>query len=404
MKTIEQQAFQHDIFLSYASEDRERITVLVKTMESLGWSVWWDQRIPTGREFDEFIEEQLEASKSVVVVWSNTSIKKRWVKTEAKEGLDRNVLFPVMIDDVRIPLEFRRLQAANLVQWQGDESHGPWSSLVQDLSKVLGTPTSSAVRDKKRSKDTVQDIVEPTQQKRVGQTISQSSRKESKQEPEGMVLIPKGPFLYGDEKKKVIIDHDYYMDVQLVTNADFAKFIKAGGYETESYWTEEGWQWRKEENIRQPEFWKDQQWNQADQPVVGVSYYEVEAYAKWAGKRLPTEQEWEKAARGTDGREHPWGEEFDAGRCAASVGKARDRTVPVGSYPEGQSPYGCHDMAGNVWEWCASWYDEGQVRRVLRGGSWFDTGPELFSCAFRGSTDPRGRGDVVGFRCAQDAP
>ena len=107
MKTLEQQTFQHDIFLSYASEDRERIT----------WSVWWDQRIPTGREFDEFIEEKLEASKSVVVVWSNTSIKKRWVKTEAQEGLDRNVLFPVKIDEVKIPLEFRRLKAANLIQW-----------------------------------------------------------------------------------------------------------------------------------------------------------------------------------------------------------------------------------------------------------------------------------------------
>lgn len=224
------------------------------------------------------------------------------------------------------------------------------------------------------------------------------------QVPEGMVFIPKGPFLYGDEKTEISIDHDFFMDSNPVTNEAFAQFIKAGGYETESYWTEEGWQWRKKENIQQPKYWNDKEWNQADHPVVGVSYYEAEAYAKWAGKRLPTEQEWEKAARGTDGRKYPWGEEFDARRCGSSVGESRHRTTPVGSYPEGQSPYGCQDMAGNVWEWCASWSDQKRKYRVLRGGSWYDYNLENFRCAHRYIDIPRIRYVNFGFRCAQVAP
>jgi len=340
----------------------------------------------------------------VVVVWSNTSIKKRWVKTEAQEGLDRNVLFPVLIDDVRIPLEFRRLQAANLIHWQGDESHGPWSSLVEDLSKVLGPPTSSPVTEKKGTKGNGPIVAETPQQKWPRKTPTSRPSEKASHIPEGMVLIPKGPFLYGDKKEKVVIDHGFFMDSNPVTNEAFAQFIKAGGYETESYWTEEGWQWREKENIQQPKYWKDQQWNQADHPVVGVSYHEAEAYAKWAGKRLPTEQEWEKAARGTDGRKYPWGEEFDARRCASSVGNARARTAPVGSYPEGQSPYGCQDMAGNVWEWCASWYDADKDSRVLRGGACYITFSLYFRCAFRVNCGPRGRDFIVGVRCAQDAP
>ncbi len=140
--------------------------------------------------------------------------------------------------------------------------------------------------------------------------------------------------------------------------------------------------------------------------MVGVSYYEAEAYAKWAGKRLPTEQEWEKAARGTEGREYPWGQEFDASLCACSVARELKGTVPVGNHSEGQSPFKCQDMAGNVWEWCASWYDADEDTRVLRGGSWSVVNPKSFRCAYRVSdyVIPRDRFNDYGFRCAQDAP
>lgn len=117
---MEQQTFQHDIFLRYARDDRERVKMLAHTLESLGWSVWWDRRIPAGKRFAKVIEEQLDASRTVVVVWSKISIHSDWVHTEASEGLRRDALIPVLIDAVTIPLEFRRMQAADLIHWQGD--------------------------------------------------------------------------------------------------------------------------------------------------------------------------------------------------------------------------------------------------------------------------------------------
>ena len=160
------------------------------------------------------------------------------------------------------------------------------------------------------------------------------------------------------------IDHDYWIDQYPVTNEKYRAFILADGYGNQAYWSVEGWKWKAENNIIVPEYWNDTEWNKADHPVVGVNYYEAEAYAKWAGKRLPTEREWEKAARGEDGREYPWGDEFDKNKCNSSEA-AIGHTTPVTQYPKGVSPYGCYDMAGNVWEWCADWYDE-ETERLAR--------------------------------------
>ncbi|MGE3939220.1 MAG: SUMF1/EgtB/PvdO family nonheme iron enzyme [Nitrospirales bacterium] len=408
----------HDIFLSYASEDRERVTPIARTLESLGWRVWWDRRIPTGKRYAQVIEEQLDASRTVVVVWSKTSIQSDWVHTEADEGLRRDVLFPIRIDDVRPPFEFRRIQAADLMQWQGNQDDDQWRLLIDDLASVPDMPKPSSQIGHEEEQEKKTSISEKTKSgaksKNAGtsRTTPAGSWKEqskpgghTRKVPDGMVLIPNGLFLYGDEKKTVVLDLDYYMDIHPVTNAPYRKFIEAGGYDQQSYWSPKGWNWGKEKHVTQPASWDDEKFNRPDQPVVGVSYYEAEAYAKWAGKRLPTEQEWEKAARGMDGQEYPWGNEFLEDRCASSVGKqARDRTTPVGSYPDGKSPFGCQDMAGNVWEWCASWYYADEDTRVLRGGSWAYDVPEFFRCAYRNNYFPGVRSSVFGFRCAQDAP
>ena len=110
-----------DIFISYASADRERAGLMARALEARGWSVWWDRTIPPGRQFDEVIEEALDAARCVVVLWSKASTASSWVKTEAAEAMRRKALIPALIDvDVKIPLEFRRLQAADLSRWHGE--------------------------------------------------------------------------------------------------------------------------------------------------------------------------------------------------------------------------------------------------------------------------------------------
>jgi formylglycine-generating enzyme required for sulfatase activity len=223
-------------------------------------------------------------------------------------------------------------------------------------------------------------------------------------EVEGMIYVPPGPFIMGGEGGLPLqiarLEESFFIGRYPVTNAQYRHFVEAGGYEKREYWSDEGWQYKRKEEWTAPRFWNDPEWNQPDQPVVGVSWYEAEAYARWAGMRLPTEMEWEKAARGIDGREYPWGDGFDPDRCntdESGIGK----TTPVGKYsPNGDSPYGLADMAGNVWEWCADWYDKDKDTKVLRGGSWFDYRWDA-RCICRYWLSPWYRSYNVGFRCAR---
>ncbi|MFH0801630.1 MAG: SUMF1/EgtB/PvdO family nonheme iron enzyme [bacterium] len=210
-----------------------------------------------------------------------------------------------------------------------------------------------------------------------------------------LIMIPAGEFIMGsndyeDEKPphRVYLSA-YYIGKYEVTNEQFAKFINATGYNARGSWKN---------------YYNS---GTADHPVVCVSWNDAQAYCKWASLRLPTEAEWEKAARGTDGRKYPWGDEWDEGRCnwfqgpqlpgIVSIYQGRG-PLSVGSFSSGSSPYGCLDMAGNVWEWCADWYGEKYYSqslssdpqgpssgsyRVLRGGSWGDDGTINLRCANR---------------------
>jgi len=232
-----------------------------------------------------------------------------------------------------------------------------------------------------------------------------------------MALIPAGEFSMGSDYMGLGYIHSvyidaFYMDIYEVTNAQYGKFMDATGHSA-------------------PDYWYDSDLNAPDQPVVGVSWYDAVAYAEWAGKRLPTEAEWERAARGgLVGKRYPWGDEAPD---ADGVYKANYTnpwngatdgyryTAPVGRFPP--NGYGLYDMAGNAWEWCADWYDpkyyadspyknplgpDSGSYRTIRGGSWCNAAYAL-RVANRSIGDPShtyygiGFGCGIGFRCVQDA-
>jgi formylglycine-generating enzyme required for sulfatase activity len=203
-----------------------------------------------------------------------------------------------------------------------------------------------------------------------------------------------------------------------VTNAQFSRFLAEGGYRRPEFWDREGLAWRTRQHADHPAYWHDQRFNQPAQPVTGVSFFEAEAFACFAGGRLPTEVEWEKAARGCDGRTHPWGEdEPDLSRACFAPGfvPIQATTHPADDLPTGDSPWGCRQMAGNVFEWCADRFHpdtparrgDTQIearpspRRVLKGGAWHTGAPRLRASA-RWSFTPDLRDNVVGFRIVFD--
>jgi formylglycine-generating enzyme required for sulfatase activity len=189
-----------------------------------------------------------------------------------------------------------------------------------------------------------------------------------------------------------------------VTNGQFRRFLDSGGYDNRSLWHQTGWRWREANKTCEPGLWRDAKWNGATQPVVGVSWWEADAFCRWAGCRLPTEREWEAAARGLQGWAHPWGDEWRAGICNSDEAQL-GVTTPVGVFPGSTAVCGADDMAGNVWEWCTDLFDPTEsddptAVRVVRGGSWYDP-PRYCRSAVRDFSPPDYRGGFLGFRAAR---
>ena len=229
--------------------------------------------------------------------------------------------------------------------------------------------------------------------------------------PNVMVRIPAGAFTMGSNSRlpdegpqHTVRLKPFRIDKYEVTNLQYQQFIEATGRRSPQHF----------QNRAFPD-------GKADHPVTFVSWHDAKAYCEWAGKRLPSDAEWEKAARGTDGRTYPWGDEFDVNKANMPLRweslKTEGDTTPVGAFPNGVSPFGLYDMSGNVWEWTEDWYrrypgnndpneNYGEQYKTLKGGSWWDC--SFYQCGIsapvynRSFFDPQTKNSSFGFRCAKD--
>jgi sulfatase modifying factor 1 len=219
-----------------------------------------------------------------------------------------------------------------------------------------------------------------------------------------LVRITAGGFEMGDGEdsncpKHMVELSEYWMGVYSVTNRQYARFVEETGHREPDY-----------------EFWR--QPGKADHPVMDVSWEDCAAYAKWSGLSLPTEAQWEKAARGPGGLVYPWGDEWDESKCRHDKNMGGETTAEVWDYSEGASGYGTEQQSGNVWEWCADEYDknyykaspakdpdgpEGGATRVYRGGSWRSGGASYFRGAYRITGDSASRYGTRGFRLVRNS-
>jgi len=387
------------------------------------WLAWWC--VVEGRAVTEGTREVVERQSVRLLESDEVADRRRAVSALARMRSERVVqpLFRAMADD---DAEVVELAVQALVE-MGDAARGL-------VGRALRGPTRRLWRAALRYLSARPDDL-------LCAEIPEKVWKEILGQP--MVWVEPGPFLMGTREEDIpallerlggerawyereVPQHEmvlpgYWIGRYPVTNAEYRAFVEGGGYQTRAYWTKAGWQWKGDRT--QPDYWTDAKYNDPRQPVMGVSWYEAVAYCRWLSEkigvaaRLPSEAEWEKAARGpvlsdsegTDGRIYPWGDAFDKGKCNTAdsgIGKP----TPVGAYsPQGDSPYGCADMAGNVWEWCRTKWEgsyedykgdddlEGEALRVLRGGS-FDGSPRDARCAFRFLILPDGDWDDFGFR------
>lgn len=263
-------------------------------------------------------------------------------------------------------------------------------------------------------------LLDPEKKTRPGAGAAPRAVEASEPQPGDMVQIPEGAFLMGAAWTDFAYDNEgparevhvpaFKMARLPVTNTEYARFVAEGGYERRECWSEEGWAHRESEGWTAPLYWMrdGNRWRerrmfedaelQPNHPVTGISWYEAEAYARFAGKRLPTEAEWEKAASWDEKRKrkqrYGFGDIVPSDRQVSNFDFQFWGTTPVGSFTEGASPYGCLDMTGNVWEWTSDtfeaypgfepfpypeyseeWFDGDH--RVLRGGSWATSAPIL---------------------------
>ena len=405
------------IFLSYSSKDRGSAEPIFLALRAQNHAVFYDRSdLPPGEEYDSRIREAIEKSNLFIYLLSPDSISDgSYALAElaiAQKTWDHpgGRVLPVMIRNVELSRVPAYLKAVTILEPEGnipaavgDAVHrinvrrrrltGVYVavSIVVAISLAIGSYTY------------FKNKVGPS----ANGAPTQPAHEITGNDGTSALLISGGKFVMGDDEvlpRHEVYLKDFYMDKFEVTTSVYARFLKATGA------------------VKQPEGWDDINIVEyGDRPVVGVSWYEADAFCRWAGKRLPTEAEWEKAARGLDGRVYPWGNDKPTPNLATygkSAASAYSKGLsPVGSHGAGKSPYGIYDLAGNASEWVADWFMDGFLSgdvlnptgpasgkgKVIRGGSWQDA-PQRLGSAMRFHAGPDNRADDIGFRCARDLP
>lgn len=347
------------IFISYAKEDKEVANQVYKDLKTKKADPWLDsESIPVGRNWFYEIKKNIEDCDFFLILLSSHSVtKKGIIQKELKIALDifdeyapnETFIIPVRIEDCT-PL-YEKLQK---LQWV--DLFPSYEDGLEKISQVIFTKSS------------LDDMVE----------------------------IPAGNFFYGIYKIRKEIKYSFYIDTYPITCSEYENFIKDDGYSLDEFWSDIGRKWRERNNIVLPNHWENKNFYKMDKPVVGISYYEAEAYARWAQKRLPTYEEWIRAARGENTWNYPWGMFFAKEKCNTTESNINE-TTPVSRYPQGVSPWGCYDLCGNVMEWTS-----GKVlnKRIAAGGSW-KTDSTRSKCTTFAKLYPITRNDDIGFRCAK---
>jgi formylglycine-generating enzyme required for sulfatase activity len=401
------------IFLSYSSKDRSLAEPIYLALRAEQHSVFFDRTdLPAGEEYDARIREAVENSDLLIFLISPDSLKEgSYTLTEldiAKKtwGHPAGKVLPVMLRPTEFGTLPPYLRAVTVLEPAGNVSAAV-ADAVHRISKARWRRhlyiVAGGVAAIIALIGTIHFFVPNALREMSGGPSDEVTGKDGTV----ALIVPAGAFIMGDGEdsplREVHVD-GFYMDKHEVSLSLYSKFLKATGLRAASaYWSE------KDVGAH------------GDRPVIGVSWYDANAYCRWAGKRLPSETEWEKAARGLDGRVYPWGT-YEPRAELANFGKQGGSPLPdgvasVSSLEAGKSPYGIYNLAGNVSEWVADWYAEsypaGDVRnptgpangvgKVLRGGGWYDDARALRSTR-RFFAKPEDSAEDRGFRCAQDLP
>jgi len=468
-----------DVFLSYKRENQGEARTLAEAIERHGWTVWWDRQLRSGEHVDKVIEHELTKAKCVIVLWSHHSIGSDYVLDEVTYALKLKKLIPVAIATVEPPFRFQRLYTRNLAEWDGSQDFPEFKKLVDDIAKILGPPPAeSRGAEAERSKAPLSDptswaILQPVGPGHHDQGVHHTPHateqtKFTVNNSIGMTLvrIEPGEFLMGTTKDQldqltrllpaskrewlddeqpqhpVKITRPFFLGIHEVIVGQFRLFAEKSGYRTEAEKDGKGsyvWYETKKAWVRDPlKNWRKPGFPQTDEhPVVCVSHNDAMAFCQWLSQnegrtyRLPTEAEWEFACRADTTALYSSGDDPEGLVSIANVADATFKrefpdftcikgddgypyTASVGSFAPNR--WGLYDMIGNVWEWCADWYDEkyyasspatdppgapDSSRRVFRGGSW-GSFPWLCRPAGRNWDLPEVRDDDLGFRVAAD--